>query len=184
MKTSKQQLLAMLRHRLLPERSRRATRWHVLMLMLALLIGGSPQARAWEISKTLSDYGGGEFRYTAYSTVFAYKDHPTWPWLRTYKMFDINNEQFYCDFEILAQYSYSDDKYDMSRQENFLYVGEIFLVTSDDIKHLVKTWKKDYLQKSLITSETKNDTWGTVSVSNNIDGRLIKVYYTPSGKCI
>jgi len=38
--------LAMLRHRLLPERSRRATRWHVLMLMLALLIGGSPQARA------------------------------------------------------------------------------------------------------------------------------------------
>ena len=48
MKTSKQQLLAMLRHRLLPERSRRATRWHVLMLMLALLIGGSPQAWAQE----------------------------------------------------------------------------------------------------------------------------------------
>ena len=46
MKTMKQQLLAMLRHRLLPERSRRATRWHVLMLMLALLIGGSPQAWA------------------------------------------------------------------------------------------------------------------------------------------
>ncbi|MBR3473266.1 MAG: LamG domain-containing protein, partial [Prevotella sp.] len=48
MKTNKQQLLAMLRHRLLPERSRRATRWHVLMLMLALLIGGSPQAWAQE----------------------------------------------------------------------------------------------------------------------------------------
>ena len=48
MKTSKQQHLTMLRHRLLPERSRRATGWHVLMLMLALLIGGSPQARAQE----------------------------------------------------------------------------------------------------------------------------------------
>ena len=107
MKTMKQQLLAMLRHRLLPERSRRATGWHVLMLMLALLIGGSPQARAsWPFDRTGTDAGGGNYRCHGNSDYLYPSAYPEYAYFETKDKFNINNDQFYWRFDVRVIYPY------------------------------------------------------------------------------
>ena len=159
MKTSKQQLLAMLRHRLLPERSRRATRWHVLMLMLALLIGGSPQARAssWDYDHTKTDAGGGNYRCHGNSRFLYPSLYPEYAYFETKDKFNIDNDQFYWRFDVRVIYPYFNKSelgaivghhlygYDYLDSPKYnLYEGEIYLVTSDGTKHLVEKWKKDY----------------------------------------
>ena len=108
MKTSKQQHLAMLRHRLLPERSRRATGWHVFMLMLALLIGGSPQARAadWDYDHTRTDAGGGNYRCHGNSKYLYPSFYPEYAYFETKDKFNIDNDKFYWRFDVRVIYPY------------------------------------------------------------------------------
>jgi len=196
MKTSKQQLLAMLRHRLLPERSRRATRWHVLMLMLALLIGGSPQARAggWDFDRTETDAGGGNYKCYGDSRFLYPSLYPEYAYFETKDKFNINNDQFYWRFDVRVIYPYFNKSelgtivghhlygYDYLDSPKYnLYEGEIYLVTSDGTKHLVEKWKKDYGQDSYTPLETVDHSWGKVWVSN-IESNNVRVYYAPSNK--
>ena len=145
MKTSKQQLLAMLRHRLLPERSRRATRWHVLMLMLALLLGGSPQARAqewhyqykWHSSwdKTSDDVSGvGKYKFKGYCFASGTIGDKLWDptdygHLETIKSFDPGNDQFGWEFKIRVNLFYG-QWYTTFPEYGLRYSGEICVVTS------------------------------------------------------
>ena len=197
MKTMKQQLLAMLRHRLLPERSRRATGWHVFMLMLALLIGGSPQARAgsWDFDHTRTDAGGGNYRCHGNSRFLYPSLYPEYAYFETKDKFNIDNGQFYWRFDVRVIYPYFNDGelahlvgnyhlYDYTNSDSpkkNLYEGEIYLVTSDGTKHLVEKWKKDYEQDSYTPLETVDHTWGKVWVSN-IESDNVRVYYAPSTK--
>ena len=195
MKTMKQQLLAMLRHRLLPERSRRATGWHVLMLMLALLIGGSPQARAsWPFDRTGTDAGGGNYRCHGNSDYLYPSAYPEYAYFETKDKFNIDNDQFYWGFHVRVIYPYfnkstlsiilGDHLYsyqNVDSPKNNLYEGEIYLVTSDGTKHLVEKWKKDYGEDSYTPLETVDHTWGRVWVSN-IEDNNVRVYYAPSTK--
>ncbi|MBQ8487901.1 MAG: hypothetical protein IJ533_10310 [Prevotella sp.] len=190
MKTSKQQLLAMLRHRLLPKRSRRATGWHVLMLMLALLIGGSPQARAEQPSFdfTGTDAGGGNYRCHGESDYFLVSGtgNNNYAYFETKDKFNINNDQFYWGFHVKVNQDYFPGHHwgrNLNNQSisTFLYEGEIYLVTSDGTKHLVETWKKDYLLESYTHIVDKDNRWGKVWVSN-IEDNNVQVTYAPSTK--
>ena len=207
MKTSKQQLLAMLRHRLLPERSRRATRWHVLMLMLALLIGGSPQARAqewhyqykWHSSwdKTSDDVSGvGKYKFKGYCFAGCSIGDKLWDptdygHLETIKSFDPGNDQFGWEFKIRVNLFYG-QWYTSFLEYKLRYSGEICVVTKDNVSHLISTWKRssgqnEYDNSYNTVSCTQTDkTWGVVQVSNiygTYDG-FVTIDYTPSPKAL
>ena len=186
----------MLRHRLLPERSRRATRWHVLMLLLALLIGGSPQARAggWDFDRTGTDAGGGNYRCHGNSSFLYPSLYPEYAYFETKDKFNIDNDKFYWGFDVRVIYPYFNkgmlanlvgnyiyDYENLDSPKNNLYEGEIYLVTSDGTRHLVETWKKDYGQESYTPLVDKDHSWGKVWVSN-IEGNNVRVYYAPSNK--
>ena len=149
MKTSKQQHLAMLRHRLLPERSRRTTRWHVFMLMLALLIVGSPQARAeeWQFTwdKTSDDVSGvGTYKFIGSSICGATVGDKPWEpqnygHFETIKSFDPSNDQFGWEFKVRVNF-FCYGSWPAYFHEYYLrYSGEICLVTKDNVSHQICT---------------------------------------------
>ena len=185
MKTSKQQLLAMLRHRLLPERSRRATRWHVLMLLLALLIGGSPQAWAdysgvemtddsyvWD--KTITDGGGGNVHYTGEVSKFlglGGSENKWWDrgYFKTKKAFDVTNDQFYWDFELATHYEFSGGVAHNSDLKYRGFYGDIYVVTADDQSHQIAHWEKNYDKITEVPYQITDNTWGYIYVSDIYD---------------
>ncbi len=107
-------------------------------------------------------------------------------YFETKDKFNINNDQFYWRFDVKVNQDYFPGVHwgrNLNNQSisTFLYEGEIYLVTSDGTKHLVETWKKDYLQESYTPLVDKDHTWGKVWVSN-IEGNDVQVYYAPSTK--
>ena len=168
--------------------------WHggyglqVLLLMLALLIGGSPQARAEQQSFdfTKTDAGGGNYRCHGYSDYILVAGDYSYAYFETKDKFNIDNGQFYWGFHVKVNQDYYSGRHwgrNLNNQSisTFLYEGEIYLVTSDGTKHLVEKWKKDYLQESTTPLETVDHTWGKVWVSN-IESNNVQVYYAPSTK--
>ncbi|WP_294744155.1 LamG-like jellyroll fold domain-containing protein [uncultured Prevotella sp.] len=160
----------------------------VLLLMLALLIGGSPQARAEQQSFdfTKTDAGGGNYRCHGYSDYILVAGDYSYAYFETKDKFNIDNGQFYWGFHVKVNQDYYSGRHwgrNLNNQSisTFLYEGEIYLVTSDGTKHLVEKWKKDYLQESTTPLETVDHTWGKVWVSN-IESNNVQVYYAPSTK--
>ena len=160
----------------------------VLLLMLALLIGGSPQASAEQQSFdfTQTDAGGGNYRCHGESDYILVAGNYSYAYFETKDKFNINNDQFYWGFHVKVNQDYYSGRHwgrNLNNQSisTFLYEGEIYLVTSDGTKHLVEKWKKDYLQESYTPLETVDHTWGKVWVSN-IESNNVCVYYAPSTK--
>lgn len=58
-------------------------------------------------------------------------------YLKTAKRFDIDQNQFYWDFEVRAYMLYGYDDYLFGIYQSF--DGEIYLVTGDNVSHLVGT---------------------------------------------
>lgn len=119
----------MLRHRLRPGRSRRATRWHVLMLMLALLIGGSPQARAgsWDFDHTKTDAGGGNYRCHGNSRFLYPSLYPEYAYFETKDKFNIDNDKFYWRFDVRVIYPYF-NKSELKHLVNYYIYNEEMII--------------------------------------------------------
>ena len=160
----------------------------VLLLMLVMLVGGGSTAWAEQQSFdfTKTDAGGGNYRCHGRSDYFMVAGNYSYAYFETKDMFNINNDQFYWRFDVKVNQDYYPGKHwgrNLNNQSisTFLYEGEIYLVTSDGTKHLVETWKKDYLQESSTPLVDKDHTWGKVWVSD-IESNNVQVYYAPSTK--
>ena len=162
----------------------------VLLLMLVMLVGGGSTAWAEQQSFdfTQTDAGGGNYRCHGRSDYFMVSGtgNNNCAYFETKDKFNINNDQFYWGFHVKVNQDYFPGVHwgrNLNNQSisTFLYEGEIYLVTSDGTKHLVETWKKDYLQESYTPLVDKDHTWGKVWVSN-IEDNNVRVYYAPSTK--
>ena len=110
----------------------------------------------------------------------------SYAYFETKDKFNIDNDKFYWGFDVRVNQDYFPGVHwgrNLNNQSisTFLYEGEIYLVTSDGTKHLVETWKKDYLQESSTPLVDKDHPWGKVWVSN-IESNNVRVYFAPSTK--
>ncbi len=178
----------------------------VLLLML-LLIGGGPQARAqewhyqykWHSSwdKTSDDVSGvGKYKFKGYCFAGCSIGNKLWDptdygHLETIKSFDPGNDQFGWEFKIRVNLFYG-QWYTTFPDYGLRYSGEIYVVTKDNVSHLISTWKRssgknEYDRSYNTVSCTQTDkTWGEVQVSNiygtyDYDG-FVTIDYTPSPK--
>ena len=122
----------------------------MLLLMLALLIGGSPQAWAEEVHFTwdtdsIKDDGGGMYRFKGGGTYvldYVYDNGKrTWKpenhgYFKTLQHFDADKNQFWWNFEVRVDYfdgySHNGAPVDIYAQK---YTGVIYVVTADDVPH-------------------------------------------------
>ena len=124
----------------------------VLLLMLLLLVGGgSPAWAYWSANKetTLTDKGGGTCKFTGKSE-----------WGGLYRPvnnsgFDFNG--FYnAEFRTTVNFNVDEQKFawifnfkmwffeaKVWDYDNNRFRGEVYVVTSDDVKHLITTWYRD-----------------------------------------
>ena len=162
--------------------------WHggyglqVLMLMLALLIGGSPQARAqsqWKVDKVYYE-NSGNIRYTAQKFHYLANIDVT-PNYYTSSSFDLN--RYISGWSIgLQAYFYSNAEEDDGGNE---LEGEISVVTSDDVKHLVAKWShKKTDKKYAVSNQSIDDTWGAFLLvfAGETNSKGIYISYLPNGQ--
>lgn len=154
-----------------------------LTLMLLLLTAGGSQAWAntsWD--KTNTDEGGGTYKYKgeAYYSLSSAAENQGY--LKTAKRFDTDQDQFYWDFEVRAYMYYGYNNAGFGIYTSF--DGEIYLVTGDNVSHLVGTWKSDREDSShKIYTTVKDETWGAVGASATFWGDTnFSAWYRPNSR--
>ena len=165
----------------------------VLLLMLVMLVGGGNPAWAWiypvNTEKTLNDPGGGTCKFTGKSE-----------WGGFYKKINNGGFGFYgfdnAAFETKLNFKVDEQKFIWEFDirmwffeakcwdyDNNKFRGEVYVVTSDDVKHLIGTWSWDYTIASWIQNVWEDETWGKVVVSGDGDYDC-RVTYAPSGQAV
>ena len=129
--------------------------WHgglglqVLLLMLMLLVGGgSPAWPYWsaDTEKTLNDPGGGTCKFTGKSEWGGFHRQVNnggfdfygfeYAEFITLNRFNIDEHELVWTFNI-KMWFFEATYWDY---DNNKFKGEVYVVTSDDVKHLVATW--------------------------------------------
>ena len=110
----------------------------VLLAVLMMIVAGVTPAQAedWYVEKTLWDK---EYNVKFTAQKYHYLADFTNPYFWTSDFFNMDNWHTYWEFYIKA-YFYSDAILD---DANNRFVGEISVVTSDDVEHLVATWSHE-----------------------------------------
>ena len=164
----------------------------VLLLMLLLLVGGGSPAWAYwpaNTEKTLNDPGGGTCKFTGKSE-----------WGGFHRQ--INNGGFdfygfdYAEFETKLNFKVDEQKFAWIfafrlwffeakcwDYDNNKFKGEAYVVTSDDVKHLIATWFWDHHSMQYIQNVWVDETWGRWFISANGDYNSY-VIYAPSGQAV
>ena len=165
----------------------------VLLLMLVMLVGGGSPAWAYwsaDTEKTLNDPGGGTCKFTGKSE-----------WGGLYRPvgnsgFDFNGF-YYASFITLHRFNMDEQEFvwtfdvkmwffeaECWDYDNNKFKGEVYVVTSDDVKHLVATWFYNRSISSWIQSNwVDEETWGKVVVSGYGYYDCL-VTYAPSGQAV
>ena len=137
----------------------------VLSLVL-LLVGVSPVFAAWEYERNgLEDEGGGTYNFRIENQYFTYRgesyDASHLDWFRTNNKFDVAKDQFYFEFEmrVCCDMIIDNDHFmnmltGDSELENTLLEGEVYVVTSDDVSHLIGNWRKKKTDWRTVSYET------------------------------
>ena len=165
-----------------------------LAMSLILLATGIESVFAgWEYEKVDGSEGGGgtynfrnEKRYFGYDGDSYDSNHLDWFWTR--KRFDAASEQYFFEFEfrVCCDMIINFDKSDWnmfwhdSEVKQTQLDGEIYAVTSDGVRHLVATWKKNKTDGSYISYSNNNSNYFGLYVSNlNTDNGHITVRMMP-----
>ena len=146
----------------------------VLLLMLMLLVGGGSPAWAHgpvNTETTLTDKGGGTCKFTGKSE-----------WGGFYRQVNNGGFGFYgfdnAEFETDVNFIVDEQKFawifefkmwffeaECWDYDNNRFRGEVYVVTSDDVKHLITTWYRDkYL--GYIQNVSDDETWGRLFLSD------------------
>ena len=165
----------------------------VLLLMLVMLVGGGSTAWAntkYSWNETANDEGGGSFtcKGETESWGFYYNIANYYKYLKTTKHFSLDDDQFNWEFEIRVNFKHKTDTgHDIWWHE---YDGKIYVVTADDVKHEIATWKKKYESWDITTSNT-NTSFGQVNLSEQLyydrsldNSCLMKLQYAPTAKAV
>ena len=165
----------------------------VLLIMLLLLVGGGSTAWAntkYSWNETANDEGGGSFtcKGETESWGFYYNIANYYKYLKTTKHFSLDDDQFNWEFEIRVNFKHKTDTgHDIWWHE---YDGKIYVVTADDVKHEIATWKKKYESWDITTSNT-NTSFGQVNLSEQLyydrsldNSCLMKLQYAPTAKAV
>ncbi len=152
----------------------------VLVAVLMLLVAGVTPAWAedWYVEKTLWDK---EYNVKFTAQKYHYLADFTNPYFWTSDFFNMDNWHTYWEFYIKA-YFYSDAILD---EANNRFVGEISVVTSDDVEHLVATWSHEKTDKTYaVSNKLVDDTWGNILVvlAPDVDDKTCLVRYAPSAQ--
>ena len=167
---------------------------HVLLAVLMMLVAGVTPAWAGDFDYTKNDrYSGNTYGTYRCHGSSEYSDaalSPDFVDFWTEKKLDIANGQFYWLFEVKLHIGVHDiDKlhvngstpwYLSQQEENHTYEGEICVVTADNVKHLIATWKKERYERKY-TYKIVDDTWGVILLGHHYNTANALVY-TPSTK--
>jgi len=122
----------------------------------------------------------GDIRYTAQK--FHYLANiDVYPFFRTFSSFDLNRYVSGWSIELQA-YFFSDAYEDDGDNE---LEGEISVVTSDDVKHLVAKWShKKTDKKYAVSNQSIDDTWGSFLMVFAGGGapKYFYIFYLPNGQ--
>ena len=152
----------------------------VLVAVLMLLVAGVTPAQAedWYVEKTLWDK---EYNVKFTAQKYHYLADFTNPVFWTSDYFNMDNWHTTWYFYIKAYY-YSDALLD---DANNRFVGEISVVTSDDVEHLVATWSHEKTDKIYaVSNKLVDDTWGNILVvlAPDVNDKTCLVRYAPSAQ--
>ena len=164
----------------------------VLVAVLMLLVAGVTPAWAYPVNteKTLEDRGGGTCKFTGKSNlggnyrrvnneIFGFTDFDNASFI-TSQRFNIDGHEFVWSFDV-KMWFFEAKCWDY---DNNKFKGEVYVVTSDDVKHLVATWFYDRSIASWIQSNwVDEETWGKVVVSSYGDYDYF-ITYAPSGQAV
>ena len=169
-----------------------------LQLVLSLIlfsVGVSPVFAGWEYERNgQKDEGGGTYNFRIENQYFYYRGESYDPshlnWFRTNNRFDVAKDQFYFEFEmrVCCDMIIDNDHFlnmivDESELENTLLEGEVYVVTSDDVSHLIGNWKKKKTDWREISYETLDGGYSSLRVDNlNTFNGHVKVRMVPGEK--
>ena len=144
---------------------RRAFGRQVLMLMLVMLIGGSPTTWAND------DPGGGT--YTFWTNAEGVKDIKDY--FKTVSAFSFADDKYFWEFEFKAmQHAYFENH------------GKIYLQTSDNKWHTVAEWYKSSNSNN-VSFSVKDESWGNIVMVSGYDlastGGNMTLQFKPIQRC-
>lgn len=157
MKTKEQQGFRRLGHR--------AFGLQVLMLVLVMLIGGSPTTWAND------DPGGGT--YTFWTNTWGVKDIKDY--FKTVSAFSFADDKYFWEFEFKAmQHAYFENH------------GKIYLQTNDNKWHTVAEWYKSSNSNN-VSFSVKDESWGNIVMVSGNDlasiGGIMTLRFKPIQRC-
>ena len=161
-------------------RKRRSTYAARVAAMLLLLCTTALPAWAdsgWTWESTINDEGGGEVRYRGETS-----DHVVTNWSNSYyfkteKTFNPDNNQFYWEFTVFANYSWQFGVNTGACE----YIGEIYVMTADSQAHTIAHWEKSYTSYKDISYSITDSTWGYIYVSQ-MPNNEITIQYMPTSR--
>ena len=144
---------------------RRAFGLQVLMLVLVMLIGGSPTTWAND------DPGGGT--YTFWTNAWGVKDIKDY--FKTVSAFSFADDKYFWEFEFKAmQHAYFENH------------GKIYLQTSDNKWHTVAEWYKEDNSRN-VSFSVKDESWGNIVMVSGNDlasiGGIMTLRFKPIQRC-
>ena len=173
---------------------------HYLLKLCAMLVVVLTSAQsafaAWEYEKIDgTEGGGGTYNFRCEQKSFGY-DGESWncshlDWFWTRKRFDATKEQYYLEFEFrvimdqIIEYDKSDWNmmWHDSEVKQTKLDGEVYVVTADDVMHLVATWRKDKTEGSYTPYEQTDKSYSGVYVTNlDTDNGHVTVRMLPNSK--
>ena len=144
---------------------RRAFGLQVLMLLLVMLIGGSPTTWAND------DPGGGT--YTFWTNAEGVKDIKDY--FKTVSAFSFADDKYFWEFEFKAmQHAYLENH------------GKIYLQTNDNKWHTVAEWDKEANSRN-VSFSVKDESWGNIVMVSGNDlasiGGIMTLRFKPIQRC-
>ena len=144
----------------------------VLLLMLLLLVGGgSPAWAYWPVNteKTLNDPGGGTCKFTGKSEwggLYRQVNNGGFGFygfdnaeFTTERHFNVDDNQFCWQFRT-KMWFFEAEVWDYDHNK---FKGEVHVVTSDNVKHLIATWTKTW--DTGFNTTMIDETWGKLRIS-------------------
>lgn len=133
---------------------------------------------AWANSSwdtTRDDEGGGTVRYWG-----EYSSTGNWSHMgsfETKKTFNPDNNQFYWEFNLYANYSWQFGVNTRACE----FIGEIYVMTADSQAHKIAHWEKSYTSFKDISYSITDSTWGYIYVSQ-MPQNDITIQYMPTSR--